>query len=350
MIKKRIVLLVIILIVYSIVGCTGTTDDEGKDYSGTYIGYSWKDESKGVSLEEASQKVQTILVLDKNGIITDAQMVFWKLIDNHWVSRQGGSATVSVDFSVDPTPTTPGEDYKKGNSMFTVQTIDLLGFYAVAVDEDGTVAVLILEPTTRHQIEMKLEPGFDFSKTIGDLTIDNGGIVPTVRASSHGLVHVDEWSEFDGKDFLHFNPFARVLTARGTFEGLESSSTIEELLQRMGVTFTNLKPEPTSEMHGFHSNGGWAGNYNAITEYLIGKSAVEMTSLVDWTVEKWMNAVNEDNFFGIDVMAGATKTAQNSLDTISGATVRMSRESTSYQRALVEAGIIEESVVIKGRF
>jgi len=34
----------------------------------------------------------------------------------------------------------------------------------------------------------------------------------------------------------------------------------------------------------------------------------------------------------------------------SGATVRISRESTSYQRALVEAGILDESDVVIGRF
>jgi hypothetical protein len=49
--------------------------------------------------------------------------------------------------------------------------------------------------------------------------------------------------------------------------------------------------------------------------------------------------VNENNEFGVDVQTGATRTIQNSTDGISGATVRMSRESTSYQRALVDAGI-----------
>lgn len=346
MIKKRYCILILIILIGSISGCTASDDD----YSGTFIGYSWKGENKGVTLEDATQKIQTILTLDEDGVITDAQMVFWKLIDKHWVSRQGGDATVSVDFSIEPTPTTPGEDYTKGQSMFTVQTVDLMAFFAVAVDDDGTVAVLILEPTTRHQIEMKLEPGYDYTKTVADLTIDNGGLVPTVRASSHGLVQVEDWSDFDGKDIFHFNPFARVLTARGTFEGLDSTSTIKELLEHMGVTFVNNQPEPASEMHGFHSTGGWAGNYNSIQNYLVGKNAVDMTSLVDWSTEKWINAVNDDNFFGVDVQSGATKTAQNSLDTIAGATVRMSRESTSYQRALVAAGIIKESEVIKGRF
>ncbi len=43
-----------------------------------------------------------------------------------------------------------------------------------------------------------------------------------------------------------------------------------------------------------------------------------------------------------DLYAGATRTVQDSCDGISGATVRMAREATSYQRALAEAGIIEE--------
>jgi Na+-transporting NADH:ubiquinone oxidoreductase subunit NqrC len=67
-------------------------------------------------------------------------------------------------------------------------------------------------------------------------------------------------------------------------------------------------------------------------------------------VDRWSKAINDDNFFGVDVVSSATKTAQNSVDGISGATVRISRESTSYQRALVKAGILEEKEVIKGRF
>jgi len=52
----------------------------------------------------------------------------------------------------------------------------------------------------------------------------------------------------------------------------------------------------------------------------------------------------------VDTVTGATKTVQDSVDTISGATVRMSRESGAYQRALVDAGILEEKDVIKGRY
>jgi len=51
-----------------------------------------------------------------------------------------------------------------------------------------------------------------------------------------------------------------------------------------------------------------------------------------------------------DVPTGATKTVQNSIDLITGASVRMSRESNSYQRALVKAGILKEEDVLKGRY
>jgi len=356
MLRKMSLLLLLFLLIFSLSGCTKDvtpveveeTDDV--DYSGTYIGYSWKGESKGVPLEEATQKIQTILKLDNEGTIVEANMLFWKFIDGHWIPRQSGKATVSVDFSVEPVGAMVGEDYKKGTSMFDVCTVDLMSFFAVAVDEEGTAAVLVVEPTTRYQLEMKLKPEYDYSTLIGDVTIDSGQLVPTVRTSGSGLVKVKDWSELGGKDLFSYDYYSHVLIANGVFKGLNNKSTMQDLLESMGVEFVDSKPTPTSEMHGFSSNGGWAGNYNAIEEYLVGKNALEMTSLVDWSKESWSKAVNEDNFFGIDVVSGATKTAQDSVDTISGATVRMSRESTSFQRALVEAGIIEEADVIKGRF
>lgn len=352
---KKMALLLVVVLAFGLVACADTTTEDidtsqEVDYSGIYIGYSWKGESKGVSLEDATQKIQTILELDKDGTIIEADMLFWKLIDGHWTTRQSGNATVKVDFSVEPGKATPGENYTKGDSMFDVVTVDMMSFYTVAVDEDGTAAVLIAEPTTRYQLEMKLGPGYDYATEISDVTVDSGQLVPTVRLSSSGLIKVNDWSELDGKDIFNFHDFGYVLNQRGIFKGLSSTSTVQELMEKMGVVFTDGKPEPTDEMHGFTSNGGWAGNYEAIGEFLEGKNALELISLVDWSTERWMNAVNEENFFGVDVVAGATKTAQNSYDTIAGATVRMSRESTSFQRALVKAGIIDETEVIKGRF
>jgi len=78
--------------------------------------------------------------------------------------------------------------------------------------------------------------------------------------------------------------------------------------------------------------GGWKGNHEAIAQNLIGQDATQLTSLVDWTLPRYAGAVNEDNAFGVDVESGATNTVQNSCDGISGATVRVSRESTSYQK------------------
>jgi len=118
----------------------------------------------------------------------------------------------------------------------------------------------------------------------------------------------------------------------------------------MGVVFKDSKPVPMTAKYGYTGNGGWSGNYAKISEFLKGKNALEMTSLVDWSIEKYKKGINDKNFFGVDIVAGATKTVQLSYDTIAGATVRMSRESNSYQRALVKAGIIKEEDVIKGRY
>ncbi len=348
--KNLLSLVLLFVLVFTLSGCT--TDVEEKSLSGTYVGYSWKGESSGTELADASQKIETVLTLDEDGIITDASMLFWKLSDGSWYTRQDGTARVSVDLNVDPVAATPGGDYAKGTSMFDVDTHDMMSLYAVAVSSDGTIGLLIVEPVTRYQFELKLAPGYDYSTLIEDVTTDGtaGGFIPTVRTSGGGLLKPDAWTELADKDLFSISYFDHVMSDAGTFEGIGSTSTVKELLEAAGVTFTMDNPDEMDLMQGRHSLGGWQGNYEAIANYLIGKDVNEVTSLVDWTVVQWIDAVNDDNFFGIDVAAGATKTAQNSLDGIAGATVRMSRESTSFQRALVAAGVLTEEDVIKGRF
>lgn len=366
--KKLLSVLLIFVLLVSLIGCAAKVsepveskeivkpsvvlEEEAMNYSGTYMGYSWKGENKGDKLEDASQKIQTILVLDKDGTIMDAEMLFWKSSGGFWYSRQDGTSKVSVDTATTPTPATLGDDYKAGTSMFKIETHDKMSFYAAKVDADGTTALLLVEPFTRYQFEIKMPAGYDFSTTINDISINGteGGFIPTVRTSSSGNIKPKELSDFGTKNIFQVHEYYHVMTEDGVFKGLNPSSTMQEVLEAVGVTFLDGKPQESEIITGFHSKGGWAGNYVSIENYLIGKNATELTSLVDWSIERWVGAVNEDNFFGVDVGTGATNTAQSSADTISGATVRMSRESTSYQRALVEAGIIEESDVIKGRF
>lgn len=322
------------------------------DLSGTYIGYSWKGETSGVLLEDASQKVETKLVLDKDGNILDAEVLFWKLKDGSWYTRQDGTAHVSADLTVDPIAATPGSSYAKGTSMFTVDTHDMMSLYSVVVEADGTAALLIVEPVTRYQFEIKLPAGYDFNTLVSSVTVNGtvGGFIPTVRTSGSGLMKPAAWTELDGKNIFNINPFGHVMTDNGVFEGLSSSSSMQELLEAVGVTFTAGVPNTTEVEYGRHSLGGWQGNYEAIADYLIGKNVSDTTTLVDWTVERWELGINDDNQFGVDLVAGATKTAQDSIDLIAGASVRMSRESTSFQRALVAAGIISEEDVVVGRF
>ncbi|MCK5388761.1 MAG: hypothetical protein KAJ22_05695, partial [Candidatus Izimaplasma sp.] len=229
---------------------------------------------------------------------------------------------------------------------------DMMSLYAVAVGADGTVGLLIVEPITRYQFELKLAPDYDYSTLISDVTVDGttDGFIPTVRTSSSGLIKPNAWTELADKDLFSISYFDHVMSDAGVFEGIDGTSTVKDLLMAAGVTFTMDSPDEISVMYGRHSLGGWQGNYDAIAAYLIGKNVSEVTSLVDWSIERWAGGVNDENFFGIDLEAGATKTAQDSLDGIAGATVRMSRESTSFQRALVAAGILTEEDVIKGRF
>lgn len=349
---KKLILSFAFLSVIFLAGCSTKVEEE-TDLSGTYVGYSWKGESSDVAMVDATQKIETTLTLDKDGKILDARMLFWKLSDGSWYTRQDGTAHISADFTVTPVAATPGkDDYSKGTSLFSVDTHDDMGLYAVEVDENGAAVFLLVDPITRYQFEISLPADYDYTTTVADVTVNGtpGGFIPTVRTSSGGNMKPEAWSELNGKNLFNISGFSHVITDFGVFTGLSGTSTMKELLEASGVTFVSNVPQEVGLMYGRHSNGGWQGNYEAVAEFLIGKNVNDITSLVDWSVERWSGAVNDDNFFGVDVPAGATKSAQDSFDTIAGSTVRMSRESTSFQRVLVAIGILTEEEVIKGRF
>ncbi len=327
---------------------------QDKDYSGTFVGYSWKDESKGLTLSDATERIETTLKLDSSAKITAAHLDFLiKQANGSWKSRLDGTAEVSIDYSVAPTPAkveTNAQAYQAGASMFSIVTNDLMAFWTAGVGKDGTVALALVEPMTRYQFESKFEPGFDFSQALSTLTLASGRAIPTLRASSGGSIKPATWQDYLEKTAFTFYKEPYLFFGRGIFNGLSLESSVGQLLERAGIKFVDGKPQAIAAVYGFSGLGGWGGNYAAIDNFLIGKKATELLSLVDWTNPRYAGAVNDKKFFGIDVKAGATKTAQSSLDGIAGASVRMSRESTSYQRALVNAGILKDEEVIKGRF
>ncbi|MCK5197074.1 MAG: hypothetical protein KAR21_01910, partial [Spirochaetales bacterium] len=298
--KNLLLLSLILVLIITFTACDKKVVEE-KSFAGTYIGYSWKAESKGTTLEDASQKIQTILTLDDSGVITDASILFWKLSGGSWYSRQDSTARVSVNLDINPVAATPGKDYKKGTSMFKIDTHDLMSLYSVSVGADGTTALLIVEPVTRYQFEIKLLPGYNYATAISEVPIDgtSGGFIPTVRASSSGLMKPASWSELSGMNIFSVSFFDHVMMDDGPFKGLNESSTIQELLEAAGVTFKSGKPEELGLVYGRHSAGGWQGNYENIEEFLIGKNAADLTSLVDWSKEKWAKAINDENFFGV---------------------------------------------------
>ena len=353
--KKLYMLLGAIIIVLGLIALPNLTDNPmvtgaGDGFEGRYVGYSWGGEADGVEFEEADRYIETILELDEDGFITDARMKFYVQEDGYWIPRQSGSAYVDVDFDIDPVPAVPGEDYSPGESMFTVDTVDMMSFYAAAVSEDGTAAVALVCPVTRYQFDLKLPPDFDYATPFGELTIESGDLVPTIRTSGSGIMKPEDWDEIAESNFFDIANYSYVITQRGIFEDMDGSTPTGEVFEAMGVEFEEGTPLPMEPVYGYFGKGGWDGNYRNIEDYLEGQNARELTSLVDWSVERYAGGINEDNKFGIDVESGATRTVQDGVDTISGATVRMSRESTSYQRALVEAGILREEDVVIGRF
>lgn len=329
-----------------------SNNDENKEsLAGRYVGYSWSGEVDGVALKDATTYIETILTLDDDGTISDAKLNTFTLRDGYWTMRQSGNATVVIDYTIAPQPAVPGKDYEPGESMFVICTVDKMSFYTVGVNESGIVAAALVDPITRYQFEMKLPEGFDFSQTVGDFPITSKYNVPTIRTSASGYLRPESWEEHKGRTLFDIHlPWSHVVNSYGTLEGIDNDATIQEFMEALGVTFEDGQPQPMDATYGYFSLGGWHGNARAIENYLIGRNVKERTSLVDWSIEQYARGINEKNQFGVDVETGATRTAQNSVDGISGATVRMSRESTSYQRALVAAGILDEDDVIIGRF
>jgi hypothetical protein len=343
-------LVIIVILAVAVCSCSSSTGGPSSSLAGQYIGYSWQGEVDGTSLQDSNQYIETILHLDQNGLIADASMRFFVKKDGYWILRQSGNAYVNVNFSVDPSPAVPGENYKAGSSMFTVYTADMMSFYAVAVSSSGVTAVALVDPVTRYLFEMKLPPGYDYSSSVGELTIGSGKLVPTTRTSGAGYLKPIEWESLSDRNIFNIEVWSHVINSTGVLKGLNASSSVQEFLEALGVVFADGRPQPMEIRYGYFGLGGWAGNYSAVESFLIGQDANKRTSLVDWSIPRYAGAINDKNQFGIDAVSGATKTAQDSIDTISGATVRMSRESTSYQRALVQAGILDESDVIIGRF
>ena len=317
--------------------------------AGTYTGYAWRGENKGILFKDATGYIVCKLTLDENGIIKAARYNVLTMHGDRWVERSNPASMVTIDYSVDPTPAMVGAKKADGSSMFKILTTDKMGFYAAGISESGVGALTIVDAVLRYQFEFKFPAGFDYSKEFGTLTI--GGMAVPTTATEDGLVVVSDWSKFGGKTLLSVHRDNHVIKDFGVFKGLSDKSSVREYLERIGVKFDFLgKPLPVAPLWGFHSNGGWYGNYVAIAKSLIGTDATKKKSLVDWSVPRWGKGINAKEFFGVDTVTGATKTVQDSVDTISGATVRMSRESEAYQRALVDAGLLADKDVIIGRY
>jgi len=208
-------------------------------YEGRYVGYSWAGEANGVAREDASRYIKTVLELDEDGIITDANMWFFVQEDGYWTTRQSGNAYIEVDFDVNPTMAVPGENYEAGDSMFTIYTADMMAFYATAVNEDGLTAAVMVDPITRYQFEMKFDAEFDFSRPVGDLTIGSDYVTPTIRTSGSGLLRPDTWDDLEDSTIFDVHGWSHVVNMTGELEGIDTDSTIEEKLTALSLSFSS---------------------------------------------------------------------------------------------------------------
>jgi hypothetical protein len=343
--KKRLLMITFALV--SLLTLVACNIEEKPDYSGVFTGYSWAGEATGVKFEDATQRIRTTLYIAKTGVIAEASMDFEILRNGVWVSRLITEGTVSINYDVTPVAAIPSP-YTVGTTMFNTGSLERMSLYAVGVSPTNTVALMLVDPVTRYQFEYKLNSDFDYTTPVSALTIGSGLAVPAVRTAGGANLNVTDWATLSTKHFFNINTWSHVSTDVGVLAGVTGTTSVKAMLEKLGVTFTNNLPQAMDPVHGYLGLGGWGGNYEAVRQFLIGKSALEVKSLVDWTDPKYANSINELNQFGL--ISGATATAQDSFDTIAGATIRMSRESTSYQRALVAAGLLDPSQVIIGRF
>lgn len=351
--RSRFRLALVLVTILALVACEPervVIQSGARGYAGYHIGYSWAGEATGTALKDSSAYIQTILRLDEDANILEAKMLYWQQFGGYWTTRQSANAQINVNFNTNPTPGTLGAGYRPGTSMFSVYTVGQMSMWIAAVNADGVVAVGIVEPLTRYRFEMKFPAGFDHRTQLRELTVGSGLSVPTVRTAGGAFLAPTSWDELADKHIFDFHRYSHVLNDVGVFAGITGNSTVRNFLEAMGVEFEGTVPKPMPVRYGYFGIGGWPGNYAAIERYLIGRNARDLTSLVDWSIDRYRAGINAQNQFGVDAGSGATTTAQNSVDGIAGATVRMSRESTSYQRALVHAGIISEADVIIGRF
>lgn len=188
-------------------------------FDGYHVGYSWAGEAGGNAFDDAGAYIETILLLDEDANILDAEMRYFQRVDGYWTTRQSGQARIDVDSDVTPVSSTLEGGYAAGVSMFDIFTVSVMSLYAVAVDDDGTVAVALVEPLTRFQFEMKFEPGYDFGTRMAALTIGSGMAVPTRRTAGGNFLLPDSWDELADEHLFDLHQYSRVLTNQGIFEG-----------------------------------------------------------------------------------------------------------------------------------
>lgn len=298
--RKRVlqtVLIIGVLLVALVLGASrlGLIPGRQASLAGRYVGYSWKGEAQGVRLADASEYIETILELDAAGVIRDVRVRFFVKKDGFWVIRQSGSAYVAVDFSVTPTAAVPGDNYSPGRSMFTIDTADMMSFYAVAVNSAGTAAVALVDPITRYQFELRVPSGFDYTTRLEEFTIGSGRLVPAVRTSTGGLIKPADWASLADKHMLNISPWSHVITDKGVLRGITAQSSIRAFLEALGVVFVDGRPQPKPVQYGYYGIGGWQGNYDAIAAFLVGKNAKSYTSLINWSLPRYAGGINEKN-------------------------------------------------------
>ncbi len=299
----------------TLTACNGGSSETS--YKGIYHGVSYRDEAT------RRDRVEVVMELDKDSTILSVDFNFFngndRLRDTDYISAEfvpeTDAATSAFDIDANDMMSTWAAHYD--GTSFHVAIMS--AWHRIMVETtfdltDATAKIDTLTWTGNSTHYGSLKNG----ATAGDVAVFT---TPTEGQISHPFV--ERWS---------------VASRQGIFKDMNGNTTVEALAKAL---FGGTLPTEEKTEAGFHSNGGWAGNYLAMSEYLKGKKASEYTSLTHG-IE--VPGKSED-----DIKTASTNIIDSS-NMIAGATMRTSRENQAYQKALVAAGILKEDDVFEAKW
>ena len=325
----------------AVTACGGS--DAAEATAMTKVAYSYKSGEAATSNQRVKSEVTV-----KSGVIQDIKFAFEKITtngawDSETISRRDDktiSATRNSNAfaglsltAINSSDTTDDIAGIGTTSMFDITATDMMSTYA-AVSDGTNVSVAIMGAESRMMYEAVINKTSDAAKGLDDLDWKVN--------KAHYSAHKGSDAKIGTTPF-NFGDWEKVAVANGVFKGLstamDSTSTAADLIAKLEAA--GMKDD-SKVVSGFHSLGGWYGNYRAIEASLKGKNVNNFKYLWNYDGPQLGSKPNETT----GNITGSTN-IQDSTNGISGATVRTSRENHAFQLALVELGFLKSNEVFE---